>query len=431
MATRNSTDYLNLYRSEAQNHYRTQQSISKKKIEREAPSHQLKDFLAINFFGWVYHYIKSRFGKKHPFLDYSKATSNGIFEMFSEMPGNGNKIRIATTADWASDTPESDKIAQLITEEEPHYTIHLGDTYFVGAPMEIEDSFLRDGSAWPKGKSGSLALPGNHEFYSNGNAYFDKLLPSMFVTTGQGTFSQDASFFCLENDYWRVIGLDTGYHSVGVVILELILRPDAHLDEILVKWLKEQVKPGDDNRGIILLSHHQYCSAFEGQFTKAAETLKKLIGGEREVIWLWGHEHRFAVYGQYQSKDGIKAYGRCIGHGGMPAEVGKVDSNGKESFNKPDTEAAKKYNLVFYDGRKKGIIGKTIVGHNGYAVIDLDNEKMTITYKDDTYPGDLFKEEWTVDIRSGKISGKAFSNADTGLGPFSLQSFDNAVSPLV
>ena len=75
------------------------------------------------------------------------------------------------------------------------------------------------------------------------------------------------------------------------------------------------------------------------------------ILGDREVIWLWGHEHRLAVYGKFQSKNGIKAFGRCIGHGGMPVELGKIKSSVMNLLMTPGADKVKDYKLVFFDRR--------------------------------------------------------------------------------
>ena len=225
MPKRTHEDYLNLFRSEAQNHSRTQQSIMKTEVAETIRPNRFKIFLTTNIIGWFFHYIKSRFGKKHPFIDYSGSATNGVFEMYSTTSNNKNSIKIVVAADWATDTEESDHIGDLMKAEKSDYSIHLGDVYFVGAPVEIENNFTAPGNSWPRGSSGTLAIPGNHEFYSNGNPYFNKLLPEMFVKTATGIAKQDASFFCLQNDYWVVLGLDTGYYSVGKIIIELIFRP--------------------------------------------------------------------------------------------------------------------------------------------------------------------------------------------------------------
>jgi hypothetical protein len=73
------------------------------------------------------------------------------------------------------------------------------------------------------------------------------------------------------------------------------------------------------SRGIIILSHNQPVSSFDNEYPNIArqlsERLKELAG--RSLLWLWGHEHRLAAYGQYDVGS-FNAFGRCLGHGGMP-----------------------------------------------------------------------------------------------------------------
>jgi len=121
----------------------------------------------------------------------------------------------------------------------PHYTIHLGDVYYVGVKDEVEENCLGQPDAnhsftpclWPWGSVGSFALNGNHEMYALGEAYFEVFLPTLGLRPAPGVKpgGQKASFFCLENKFWRVIGLDTGYNSIGVPILEYILSPSCKL----------------------------------------------------------------------------------------------------------------------------------------------------------------------------------------------------------
>jgi predicted phosphodiesterase len=389
MGKRELKEYKGLLRSQAQSHSRTQTGIRKQKGSTTILNN-IRDYLSINIWGWVIHYFKSRFGGKHGFEVYKDHP--GIFLMPDK-----EEIKIAIAADWATDTIENTKIGERMKAENSDYTIHLGDTYFVGEPKEIASNFIVPGNPWPRGESGTLAIPGNHEFYSNGNSYFEDLLPQMSGIVNGSKGKQEASFFCLENQHWRVLGLDTGYNSVGPPILEWIVRPNAHLEEGLMNWLKEVVQLGkDEKKGLVILTHHQYYSSFEGQFTKPAEQLKELIGDKKEVIWIWGHEHRFAVYGKFKSTGGITAYGRCIGNGGMPIEVAS-----KKSI--PASSKIRHYGLVLYDRRTRGSVDGTPVGHNGYSILTFKGDNLTIEHKDESTW--ILREEWKVDNATGTITG--------------------------
>lgn len=401
MKTREFSEYKRLFRSQIQNHFLTQQSLLKQKKRATVLNH-FGDYLSVRIWDWFIHYFKSRFGPKHKFLEYP-ADNNGVFKMHQD-------VKMVVAADWATDTLESSRIGRLMNDERGDYTVHLGDTYFVGAPQEIDSNFLAPGNPWPRGKAGTLAIPGNHEFYSNGNSYFKKLLPHMFVVEKDIRRNQAASFFCLENDHWRVLGLDTGYYSVGKPILEWIFRPDAHFDKKIMTWLREVVKlDKNEKRGLVIFTHHPYFSSFERQYRTPATQLKSLIGDDKEVIWFWGHEHRFAVYGKFQSKGGIQAFGRCIGHGGMPVEVASRKS-------KPSLENSRKFNLVFYDQRQRTRVGNTPVGHNGYSTLAFSGARLVIQHRDENTW--LLEEEWKIDNTMGKITGiKIVSNPAVGITP--------------
>jgi hypothetical protein len=423
---RDHQDYTGLWRSEAQNHARTQKEILKSMPKPASKLNQIKQFLEVSIWGWVIHYFKSRFGKQYPFQAYAGANQDGIFQLAENDATGASKIVMA--ADWGSFTNESTNVGRLMTAENPDYSIHLGDTYFVGAPDEIESNFINPQGCWPRPPMGFLALPGNHEFYCNGKPYFETLLGETYIVQGGRQLKQTASFFCLENGYWRIIGLDTGYHSVGTPILEFIFRPDAHLDDKVIDWLKKAVKLGQDNRGIVLLTHHQYCSAFEKNFAKAGEAIYQLLpAGKKDIpiIWIWGHEHRLAIYGKYKSPKGIHAYGRCIGHGGAPPEVGKM-KDGKASFKAPDDKYVKTAPLICYDNRQKSVIGKDVIGYNGYVVLTLKKEQLIIEYKDDAQSV-LLMEEWAVDIKNGDVKGVSTAASLPRSGFYGSRTKDDAI----
>jgi hypothetical protein len=394
---RSKNDYLSMTRSLLLNHLQTET----KKSKGEPPANKIADFLTKRLWTWFYYYISSRFGKNYPYQSYT-GTDQGIYPLKSE-EGKGS-VSIAITADWGTDTRESFDVATKMTAHNPDYTIHLGDTYYVGAPHEIELNFTKPGSPWVRGSKGSFAVLGNHEMYARGIAFFNRLLPTLGIKDNTGKYAgQKAGFFCLENEYWRILGLDTGYHSIGKIpILELIpgLGPDCHFDEKLVDWLCNTLKLNDknDKRGLLILTHHQYITAFkdEGEYLVPAEQLAKLIGKDRPVVWLWGHEHKFSVFEKVQVGDGITSYGRCIGHGGMPIEL-------DTSTFKRDEKSRGNSKLVMVDTRTKSGTDSPPLGYNGYAVISLKEKELEIAYFD--VEDKLFSESWVADLESGDIKG--------------------------
>lgn len=385
--------YLGLGHSEAENHAKTQLELYEKRVEQTSSvTNVISEFFKTNLIGFAWHYLRSRFGARHPYQAYPRNDDTGIYPLQSSIPAR-EEISIALLSDWASDTAESDAVANLVARHAPDYTIHMGDIYFVGTPKEVEENFTAPHASWYYGASGSLALSGNHEMYSNGNAFFQHLLPAMYAQAGDARKTQQAGFFCLENDYWRIIGIDTGYTSVGRPFFEILSPPDCHLRKEQVKWLRDVVRLGDphDTRGIVFLSHHPYISAFREEYIRPGEQLQKLMGdAQRPVVWIWGHDHRMVAYRFDRNGKGPQAYGRCIGHGGLPVEIRPPD-------------AGELHKIDYYDTRIRKEIKGRALGYNGFVRLRLRNEKLIAEYRDleDTC---VMEESWAVDRANGQLN---------------------------
>lgn len=395
---RTQEDYKDLSRSVAANHFNTEVKKSEKKADAEGVTgvqrklHLLKEFTTKTVWQWLKYYIINRFGPNAEYAEYTGA-DRGIYPL---QPANGTAT-VGLVADWATFTFESCEIATKMNEQKPDYTVHLGDTYYVGEPKEIAANFLGDDCPWPRGSQGSFALLGNHEMYARGIAFYRDLLPALGIKKNGRFSKQGAAFFCLENEHWRILGLDTGYHSIGKIpLIEMIpwFAPNCHFDDKLMRWLENDVKLGnrDDKRGIVVLTHHQYLSAFKGEteYKKPAEQLAKFIGKDRPIVWLFGHEHKFSMYEKAQLGDGVTAYGRCIGHGGMPIELkGFKKDDGKKGFAK----------LAMVDTRETE--KDSGLGFNGYALLRVNGTMLEIEYRDKNGP--LVTEQWLA--TNGEIKG--------------------------
>jgi hypothetical protein len=218
--------------------------------------------------------------------------------------------------------------------------------------------------------------------YARGYAYFDSMLPSLGMKRRAKPAGQKASFFCLENEHWRIIALDTGYQSIGWPIVEMFKSPPCDLRPEEIEWLRDVVQPQpDDRRGIILLTHHQYYSRYDDWYTKQAVQLAEFI--VRPVLWFWGHEHRLIVYKEFSTPGGIRAFGRCIGHGGMPIDLPPADPKHPEC------------DIEFVDERKYPNDENLTVGYNGFARLTLRADTAAVDYVD--VCGELiFAETWRV-----------------------------------
>jgi len=341
---------------------------------------------------WMLSYLPYVFRRKHEFPPASRSPQNAIYDLGGD---DGSDVRVALAGDWATGTKEADSVASQMKSTNPHFTIHLADIYYVGDPPEINENCLGilnpnnnyDPVKWPIGSRGSFALNGNHEMYANGDGYFDVFLPRLGLKNASGNMlGQQTSFFCLQNRFWRIIAIDTGYNSPGVPILSQIpgvnlipgISGNCRLEEDLIEWVTDTVAPERDQRGIIILSHHQYYSAFQNGYRKPAQQLAQ-AGINRPVIWFWGHEHRLAGY-DLSGRDDLKAYGRCVGHGGMPVDL----MHGGQKLHEPSP--------VFFDERHS----PNGFGFNGHANLSFVGNSLKVTYVD-LVGTPLLTESWLVD----------------------------------
>jgi hypothetical protein len=369
------------------------------------PNHPPEAFYAPSaLWQWVRNYLAYIFHKKHDFPPYTASPQNAVYDLLDE---NGTeKVRIALAGDWGTGTDEAQDVANQMEHFKPHFTIHIGDVYYVGDAPEVNENCLGiknpnnnyDPVFWPIGKLGSFAMNGNHEMYANGIAFFEVLLPELGLVVNGKTTGQQTSFFCLHNSHWCIIAIDTGYNSIGLPILGQIpilnkipgVGGDAALRPELIEWLKQFALPLTDNRGLIVLSHHQYYSGFEDRYPKPARQLWD-AGIRRPVLWFWGHEHRLAGYDLFGT-DELQAFGRCVGHGGMPLSLGP-----------PQKQPAPK----FYDDRK----GAQGYGVNGHVNLAFDGPTLAATYVDLSGTA-ILEEMWSVDP-SGTIALQSFAKRIT------------------
>jgi hypothetical protein len=282
---------------------------------------------------------------------------------------------IALAADWGTGTKSAYAVGDAIRREHPDVTVHLGDVYYSGTEHEFREYFLGPGR-WPQGQlrgtgvaaHGTYTLNGNHEMYSGGAGYFRLALPA---------FGQETSYLCLENAHWRIVGLDTGYYAKSFPFLELMVD-FIRLHRATRRWLQQVVfRDPTDRRPVILLTHHQWFSAFDSEYRRVGRQLRPYL--DRVLLWFWGHEHRFAAYAPF-GFDGTRVRARCIGHGGMPIELGAAIA-------RPDRP------LVCTDDRQARELGGQAIGYCGFVLLRLGGAELRVEYRDETGT-ELLAERW-------------------------------------
>jgi hypothetical protein len=256
--------------------------------------------------------------------------------------------------------------------------------------------------------------------YSRGYGFFDTFLPTLGTNDAKGNAQgQQAGYVAMENKYWRVIMLDTGYNTYSM---------EAKLDnsnntqpQEIIDWLRDVVQIGNasDHRGLIFFTHHQVVSAFGGESLATPWQIAELLPANKTVIWLWGHEHRVAWYELQQIANAVQPvnfYGRCIGNSGFPSSTSPIPTRAKEA------------GLRAYDDRAymvdSGLFNIT-VSFNGWIHIDLEQETATILYSSlalDPSTGilspslqiDLVSEKFEVDAE-GNVSLIEFDVLDPAI----------------
>ncbi|HTY59811.1 MAG TPA: metallophosphoesterase, partial [Bacteroidota bacterium] len=176
------------------------------------------------FLTWIIEYLRVAFTPRRAFPTYSGTLSSrpGLFP-FAET------CKIALVGDWGSGIASAYRVMESIRQrQKPNMTIHLGDIYYSGRVNEVNSYFLGPDD-WYRAER-SFALNGNHEMYSGGEGYFEHVLPAL---------AQETSYFCLENRFWRIIGLDTGYNTKVFPFLDLFLGTSIHAENL--EWLKRVV----------------------------------------------------------------------------------------------------------------------------------------------------------------------------------------------
>ncbi|HUI57706.1 MAG TPA: metallophosphoesterase [Bryobacteraceae bacterium] len=271
------------------------------------------------------------------------------FVIDGKLPANA---RIAFVGDWGTGLATAKTVLAQIARKNPQVVIHMGDVYYAGTDFEMQNYFFNIWkSALDLTKIATYTLSGNHDMFSGGAPYY-KLLDQL---------GQPASYFCLRNDAWQFLAIDTGFNDS---------KPGGNdptfLHDTELTWLADKIQ-NRGNRRTVLLSHHQLFAAFEDICGKAVnDRLNQQVSPllPNVDLWLWGHEHNLVIYEKYM---GILA--RCIGHGAFPIGLAEIPKTPKFP------EVPVKPIRLGDDG--------TFYNH-GYVIMDLAGNSATLSYYQDS-----------------------------------------------
>lgn len=305
--------------------------------------------------------------KKIPYRVYQNLND---FVIDGKLPA---QARVAILGDWGTGQPAALNVLRQIAAKKPDVVIHLGDVYYSGTEFEDQNYFFQPWSSilnLAQTKIPTFTMSGNHDMYSGGCGYY-----GLIDQLGQG-----ASYFCLRNEHWQFLAMDTGLHDANPAWSGAAAT---YLEDTELAWHKDKIDSAGP-RSTVLLSHHPLFTAFEN-IEGAAVNLRLYSQVNtffpKVDLWLWGHEHNFVVYEPYM---GV-ARARCLGHGAFPVSM-------------DERPAAPRFPLV--PVRKQDSQGRDItlglttgIVNHGYAVMDLNGPSAVIGYYQDSDEGTPLFEE--------------------------------------
>ncbi len=96
-----------------------------------------------------------------------------------------------------------------------------------------------------------------------------------------------------------------------------------------------------------------------------------------------------AIYEEFGVDGGIRAFGRCVGHGGMPVAL------------PPDMPTHPECRVEFVDSRPYPNDENLTVGFNGFARMTLQANHLKVEYVD-VHDVVVFSERW--DVNNGTLT---------------------------
>jgi hypothetical protein len=218
---------------------------------------------------------------------------------------------LAIIGDWGTGEEAAINVLNEIKNLGPRVLIHLGDIYYAGTHPEEQANFL-DICHKVLGNIPIFSMCGNHDMYSGGVGYYwlvDQL-------------DQQASYFCLQNDNWQFLAMDTGHNDHNPLTVATNMTSLVTIGSWAEEnWLLDKINLAG-SRQTVLLSHHQLFSPFgsvgstDGKPYAYNPNLRATFQAVMAKIawWFWGHEHTLGIYDPYMNLQ----RGRCLGASAVP-----------------------------------------------------------------------------------------------------------------
>jgi 3',5'-cyclic AMP phosphodiesterase CpdA len=283
-----------------------------------------------------------------------------------------DRARVAFLSDWGTGEARPQALLRAAADLRPDILIHLGDIYYAGSLPEC-DSFLSNVRAvFPS--LPVFTLCGNHDMYSGGAPYYALL----------DRLGQPASYFCLRNAHWQLLGMDTGFNDANPFREERAMTwlrdgtgaDGAEVDTVSeVEWLADKVARAAGRR-TILLSHHPLFTRhapIAGTEVCNTRLLAQVRPWLSEVtLWLWGHEHCQQIF---QPFAGLTR-GRCLGASAIPTLPSERPYEAATGFSPGQAPPG----LLDDPAARLGIDPVTGWHDLGFGLLELDGIAADMTY---------------------------------------------------
>lgn len=297
-----------------------------------------------------------------------------------------NASKLAIIGDWGTGLQQAKLVLEQLAAMKPDILLHLGDVYFAGTQPETQDNFLSICRS-VLGNIPIYSLCGNHDMYSSGKGYYSLL----------DQIGQQASYFCLQNDDWMFLAIDTGFHdnnpfTIATNMTQLVIQ--GNWSE--AAWHLDQINRAAD-RKIVLLSHHQLFSSFSSVGCVNGENYAynpNLYQVFEPVLpklewWFWGHEHTLGIFDEYM---GLKR-GRCVGASAVPVfqdQQSYTSATGLKTLNAATSMPT---------WNPKGVLGVSAGAYNNcFAMMTLTGAAAEVKYYEVPQGGGL--NEFDVDDKT-------------------------------
>lgn len=287
-----------------------------------------------------------------------------------------DKCSIIFFSDWATGSKSSINLLKEVSKLNPDIVIHLGDVYFSGTLKETKNNLVNPFKKYLSPQTKIFIIPGNHDYYSGTEG----------VNYALKSFEQYSTYFSLYNSRIQIEGMDTGFNDSNCFN---VLRERSHnvttIEEEKDWHLHRSTIAIEEKRKLVFLSHHQVISPWmhAGHVNGKLSPLNiDLFNQYRTVIssvdlWLYGHDHSFAIMNPYVFQNVVLLRARLIGNGDCQYRDKDYSnyeniSPGQFETNEEDIPIPSIKNVF------PGAFDKLI--NNSFALLTISKKETSITY---------------------------------------------------